>query len=140
MVLVVNAPVFQNGFAEYLNGAAVDESTALESGTGYYEYVIQQDDPSTATDGTTLAQAIATQYGVLPRRLQIRTYRPGLKIGMYMPVTLAKFDIDNEDFVIDTVTITTDTVVTANPLPTTAPFLRFESRHRGFPVCLLSNA
>ncbi len=108
VVLQVNAPVFRNGVVAYLNGPAVDESTALESGTGYYESVIQQDGPATATDGTTLAQAIATQYGVIPRRLQVRSYRPGLKIGMFMPVTLARFDIAGEDFVIDTVTITTD--------------------------------
>ncbi len=108
VVLVVNAPVFRNGVVAYLNSAAVDESTALESGTGYYESVMQQDGPATATDGITLAQSIATQYGVIPKRLQIRTFRPGLKIGQYMTVTLAKFDISAAHFVIDSVSLTTE--------------------------------
>ncbi len=128
VVLVVNAPVFQNGIVQYLNGPAVDESTALESGTGYYESVIQQDGPATATDGITLASAIATQYGVIPRRLQIKTFRPGLKIGQFTHVTLAKFDLDS-DFVIDTVTVTTDeNVVLWTVTMVGSPFINWDYR------------
>ncbi len=106
--LHVTGPTFINGIVAAANNTAQEERQQVESGTGLYESVIQQDNPATATDGETLAQAIADTYGVIPKRIQIRTYRPGLKIGQNVQVTLPVFDITNEPFAISDVQITTD--------------------------------
>jgi hypothetical protein len=105
--LVVVVPELINATVAYENGAAALESEEIESGTGFYESVVQQDNPATQTDGLTLAQAIATQYGEIPRRIQITTLRPGLKIGQNIGVTLAMFGLSAAPFVIDSVEITT---------------------------------
>jgi len=108
VTLHVTAPLFVQGIVAAGNNAAQEERQQVESGTGLYESVIQQDNPATETEGETLAQAIADQYGIIPERLQIRTYRPGLKIGQNVTVTLAKFGIDNAPFCISDVEISTD--------------------------------
>lgn len=106
-VLVVTVAEFDTAIVLSTNQPAVDESSAIESGTGFYERVEQTSVPSTTTDGQTLAAAIAAQYGIIPKRLEASTYRPGLRIGMKQHVTIAAFDIDS-DFVIDSVSLTCD--------------------------------
>ncbi len=108
VTLSVTAPLFVAGIVAAANNPAQEERQQVESGTGLYESVIQQDNPNTETEGETLAQAIADQYGVIPKRIQIKTYRSGLKIGQNVAVTLAVFGLDNEPFCISDVQITTD--------------------------------
>jgi hypothetical protein len=108
VTLAVTAPLFVQGIVASANAAAQEERQEVESGTGLYEAVIQQDNPATATDGETLAAAIAGQYGVIPKRIQIKTYRPGLKIGQNISVTLSIFGLSAAPFCISDVEITTD--------------------------------
>jgi hypothetical protein len=108
VTLVVIAAEYIAGIVAEENAAAVLERQEVESGTGLYENVIQQDNPATETEGQTLAAAIAGQYGVIPKRIQITTYRPGLKIGQNINVTLAVFGLSAEPFCISDVQITTD--------------------------------
>lgn len=108
VTLAVTASEFIQGIVAEINADAVQERQEVESGTGLYESVIQQDNPATATDGETLASAIAGQYGVIPKRLQIKTYRPGLKIGQNITVTLPIFGLSGAPFCISDVQITTD--------------------------------
>lgn len=100
-------PQIGSTIVEYQNDAAVDATTAIQSGSGLQEIVEQTNNPATQTDAVTLARAIATQYGVIPALLEIKTYRPGLQIGQRFPVQLSKFGLD-QDFVIDAVTVTTE--------------------------------
>ncbi len=108
VILAVTLSEFIPGFEQYQFDASVDESTAIESGTGRYESVIQQDNPATQTDAITLAAATAHQFGEIPRTLQINTYRPGLKIGQNITVTLSKFGLSAVPMCVQTVQITTD--------------------------------
>ncbi len=108
VTLSVTAPLFVAGIVAAANNPAQEERQQIESGTGLYESVIQQDNPATETEGTTLAQAIADQYGIIPKRIQIKTYRPGLKIGQNINVKLSVFGIVDEPFCISDVEITTD--------------------------------
>lgn len=100
-------PQIGSTIVEYQNDAAVDATTAIQSGSGLREIVEQTNTPATQTDAVTLAKAIALQYGVVPALLEIETYRPGLDIGQRFPVQLSRFGLD-QDFVIDAVTITTE--------------------------------
>jgi hypothetical protein len=108
VTLAVTAPQFVAGIVSEINPTAVQLRQEIESGTGLYENVIQQDNPATETEGQTLATAIAGQYGIIPKRIQIKTYRPGLKIGQNIPVTLSMFGLSNAPFCISDVEITTD--------------------------------
>lgn len=108
VILAVTAAQYVAGIVAEENATAVQERQEIESGTGLYENVIQQDNPATATDGQTLASAIANQYGVVPKRIQIKTYRPGLKIGQNISVTLAVFGLSAAPFCISDVQITTE--------------------------------
>jgi hypothetical protein len=108
VTLSVTAPLFEEGIVAEENAAAVLLRQEVESGTGLYENVIQQDNPATETEGQTLAAAIAGQYGEIPRRIEIKTYRPGLKIGQKVNVKLSLFGIVDEPFCISDVQITTD--------------------------------
>ncbi len=108
VILSVTSPQFIAGIVAEENAAAVLERQEVESGTGLYENVIQQDNPATETEGQTLATAIAGQYGVIPKRVQIKTYRPGLKIGQNCSVTLPIFGLDHSPFCVSDVQISTD--------------------------------
>jgi hypothetical protein len=108
VTLEVTAPLFVQGIVSEINPTAVQERQEVESGTGLYENVIQQDNPATETEGQTLATAIAGQYGVIPKRIQIKTYRPGLKIGQNLPVTIPIFGLSAAPFCVSDVEITTD--------------------------------
>ena len=108
VILSVTCPQFVAGIVSEENAAAIQERQEVESGTGRYENVIQQDNPATETEGQTLASAIAGQYGVIPKRIQIKTYRPGLKIGQNLNVTLALFGLSAAPFCVSDVQITTD--------------------------------
>ncbi len=108
VVLSVTCPQFVQANEEYSNAPAVLLSQQTQSGTGISESVVQQDGPATVTDAVLLAQAVAEQYGVIPKRLQIKTFRPGLKIGQNITVTLARFNLSAAPFCISDVQITTD--------------------------------
>jgi len=105
--LLVIVAEFDTAIVLSQNAGAVMDSQVLEGGTGFYESVQQTNVPSTQTDGQTLAAAIASQFGVIPRKFKASTYRPGLKIGQTQHVKIPTFDCD-DDFVIDSVTLTTD--------------------------------
>ncbi len=105
--VVVTAPQFQDGFATFYNGDAIDFASARQGGTGYHESVQQQDNPSSLVDGETYAKAIGEQFGVIPKKVTIRTFKNGLKVGMNILVNRVRWNV-NSRFVIDSVTVTTD--------------------------------
>ncbi len=108
VILSVTCSQFVAGIEIYDNDPAILLSEETQSGTGYAESVIQQDAPASVTDAKRLAQAVAEQYGVIPKRLQVKTFRPGLKIGQKINVTLARFGLSSAPFCISDVQITTD--------------------------------
>jgi hypothetical protein len=90
----------------YSDDTEVGNRAALESGTGYYEQVF--DAASTgpgANDGQAQAQATVLQYGKVPSRFEIETYRSGLAIGQMIHIELSDFGV-NDDFLIDSVVLT----------------------------------
>lgn len=105
--LLVIVSEFDTAIVLSANQPVVDASSAIEGGTGFYESVQQTNVPSTTTDGKTLAAAIASQFGVIPRKFAGSTYRPGLRIGQTQHIKIAAYDCD-DDFVIDSVTLTAD--------------------------------
>ncbi len=105
--LNVTAPQFQNGFATYYNTDATEMASARQGGTGYHEIVQQQDNPNSLVDGETYAKAIGQQFGVIPKKITVRTLRNGLHVGMNILVNRTKWGVDYR-FVIDSVTVTTD--------------------------------
>ncbi len=108
VILAVTGPQYIQGIVSEENATAIQERQDIESGTGLYENVIQQDNPNTETEGQTLATAIAGQYGHIPKRLQITTYRPGLLIGQNITVDLPLFNLTAAPFCVSDVQITTD--------------------------------
>src|SRR6185369_2439852 len=107
LAIVVTCPQFQAGFATYYNEDAIDFASARSGGTGYHESVQQQDNPNTLVDGQTYAKSIGQQFGVIPKKITIKTFKNGLKVGQHIQVTKARWDVDSS-FVIDSVTVTTD--------------------------------
>jgi hypothetical protein len=107
LAIVVTCPQFQDGFATYYNTDAIDFASARQGGTGYHESVQQQDNPSSLVDGQTYARAIGQQFGVIPKRITIKTFKNGLKVGQHIQVTKARWDVDSS-FVIDSVNVSTD--------------------------------
>ena len=107
LAIVVTCPQFQAGFATYYNTDAIDFASARQGGTGYHESVQQQDNPNTLVDGQTYAKAIGQQFGVIPKKVTIKTFKNGLKVGMNILVDKARWGV-NSRFVIDSVTVSTD--------------------------------
>lgn len=105
-ISITYSPVTTNE-VEYQNDTAVDERSGVEGGTGYYERVQQSGSLSTYSDGLALATAIATNYSTIPERVELQTYRGGLRPGMYIDIKLTDIGVDSR-FLIDSVTLTTD--------------------------------
>jgi len=106
-VIVITASMFEAGFATYYNEDAIDFASARQGGTGYHESVQQQDGPNSLVDGETYARAIGQQFGVIPKKLSIKTFKNGLRIGQNILVNKARWGV-NSRFVIDSITVATD--------------------------------
>jgi len=57
--------------------------------------------------GLTLAMAVATEFGQIPKAIELTTWRGGLRPAQRFPVKMAKFDLDGY-FLIDSVKLSTE--------------------------------
>jgi hypothetical protein len=91
----------------YSDDTEVGNRSDIESGTGYYEQVFDASATGPGgNDGQAQAQATVLQYGRVPSRFEIQTYRGGLAIGQTIHIELTDFGVD-ADFLIDSVVLTT---------------------------------
>jgi hypothetical protein len=72
----------------FQNDDGVNERMAVESGTGYYETVVNVDIAVSKSDAQAIAQSVAERYGVVPQTVKFDTFKPGLKIGQLIALNI----------------------------------------------------
>lgn len=109
--LQVSYQYYQNPTFLASNPTEINRRAAIESGTGYYEQVssasasVPGSNPS-AADGQAQALANVGFYSQIPQRLELKTFKGGLKIGQTIQVQISLIGIPTATtFLIDSVDI-----------------------------------
>jgi hypothetical protein len=70
------------------NSASIAARSAIEGGTGYYDTYIAVPTPSTLAGGTSLGASIVNYFGDVPSKVEVQSYRGGLRPGQNITVNL----------------------------------------------------
>lgn len=70
------------------NNTSVDAQAAVEGGTGYYDTYLAVSTPSTLAGGTSLGSSLVDYYGGVPSKVEVQSYRGGLRPGQSITVNL----------------------------------------------------
>lgn len=90
------------------NITSIDRQLSIESGTGISGQKVTYDSPVLLADAPALAQLFADRLAFIPKEITVVTRRSGLGIGQSFSVTLGQFFLPTLDYLIDSVTLTSE--------------------------------
>lgn len=94
------------------NPGAVDDKKSIEGGgTGYVEDVADEPNTTTRAAAFESANKKLEKYAVIGKRLKFRTRRYGLRPGQLLTVNLPEHDLNSDEMLIESVSISEDSNV-----------------------------
>ena len=75
------------------NQPSIDARSSVEGGTGYYDTYVSVSTPSTLAGGTSLGASLVQYFGDVPSKVDITSYRGGLRPGQSITVNLPEIGV-----------------------------------------------